>query len=342
MRAYEISEFGSFDVLKAVEHERPRPGYGQVLVEFKAFSLNYRDLMTIRGAYNPRMKLPVVPLSDGAGVVVELGDGVSRWKVGDRVCPIFMQEWIDGPIDDLKGRSALAGSPKWNGVLREVGAFSEHGLVAIPDHLSFEEAATLPCAAVTAWNALIDGGGLRPGETVLTLGTGGVSVFAAQFAKMAGASVIATSSSDEKLERMKELGVDATVNYRRTPEWDKEVLELTNGRGVDHVVEVGGAGTFARSVASVATGGRIAVIGVLTTEGSGVSPIPVLMRSLRLTGIYVGSRNMFESMNAAIAKNEMRPVIDRVYDLDDPHAAYEYMNSGKHFGKVVISTTADR
>jgi NADPH:quinone reductase-like Zn-dependent oxidoreductase len=257
MKVYEYSKLG-LENLTIVEREVPRPGPHEAVVKFHAASLNFRDYLFAAGVYNPKPKLPAIPLSDGAGEVTAVGERVSRWKVGDRVTPIFMQGWLEGPINAAKSRTAL-GAGELPGVLREYGAFHEEGLVRIPAHLSYEEGATLPCAAVTAWNALVSVGNLKAGETVLTLGTGGVSIFALQLAKAHGARVIATSSSDAKLARVRQLGADETINYATTPEWDKEVLKLTDGAGVDHVVEVGGAGTLERSVGAARIGGVVAV-----------------------------------------------------------------------------------
>ncbi len=308
MKAYEARQFG-IDNLAPVERDEPQATAGEVVVKFHAASLNYRDLMFVKGTYNPRAKLPAVPFSDGAGEVVATGEGVTKWKVGDRVCPIFVQSWLEGPPSTQKNRSSL-GAGDMDGVLREYGAFSEEGLVKIPEHLSFEEAATLPCAAVTAWNALVISGGLKAGETVLALGTGGVSIFALQLAKMHGARVFITSSSDEKLERARELGADETINYKKSPDWDKEVLSLTKKTGVDHVIEVGGAGTLSKSLASVRVGGQVDLIGVLASGGD-FNPLSVLMKGVRLQGIFVGSRRMFEDMNRAIEANHLRPVIEQ-------------------------------
>jgi NADPH:quinone reductase-like Zn-dependent oxidoreductase len=333
MKVYECQKFG-LENLALVERDEPRAAAYEVAVKFRAASLNYRDLMFAKGLYNPNARLPAVPLSDGAGEVVAVGDNVTRWKVGDRVCPIFTQGWLEGRRSSQKDRTSLGGGDL-DGVLREYGAFHENGLVRIPDHLSFEEAATLPCAAVTAWNALIDTGRLKAGETVLTLGTGGVSIFAVQFAKMQGARVIATSSSDEKLARVRKLGADETINYKKTPDWDKEVARLTGGVGVDHVVEVGGAGTLAKSVNSARTEGIVYVIGVLA-GGGGLDHVRVLMKGIRLQGIMVGSRQMFEEMNRAIVANGLKPVIDRTFPFEEAREALKYMESGSHFGKIVL------
>lgn len=333
MRTYEITEFG-IDKLAITEREIPVPSAGEVLVRFHAASLNYRDVMVVSGTYNPRMKLPVVPFSDGAGEVVGLGEGVTQWKIGDRVTPTVIQGWIDDGPTAEKSKTAI-GAGAFDGVLREFGAFDQNGLVRIPDHLSFGEAATLPCAAVTAWNALVVSGKIKAGDTVLTLGTGGVSIFALQIAKQFGARVIATSSSDEKLERAIELGADETINYRARENWDKAVLELTDGIGVDHVVEVGGTGTLTRSVKAVRVGGHIALIGALDTAGE-FNPIPVFMKGIRVQGIFIGSRTMFEGLNETIAADGMRPVIDRVYNFEEASEALRYMASGSHFGKIII------
>jgi NADPH:quinone reductase-like Zn-dependent oxidoreductase len=292
--------------------------------------------MMVEGNYNPRLRLPAVPFSDGAGEVVEIGEGVSRWKIGDRVMPIFMQTWIGGEIDKDKAKSAIGGGNKhWDGVLSEFGTFNQEGLVKIPEHLSFEEAATLPCAGVTAWNALAVSGKLKAGDTVVTLGTGGVSVFALQIAKMFGAEVISTSSSDEKLERMAQLGSGHTINYRKREDWDKAILEMTDGKGVDHVVEVGGAGTLGRSISAAKIGGHIALIGALDSGGE-FSPVSVLMKSIRVQGIFVGSRSYFEDLNTAVSVNRLKPVIDKVFYFSETREALKYMKSGSHFGKIVI------
>jgi 2-desacetyl-2-hydroxyethyl bacteriochlorophyllide A dehydrogenase len=334
MKAFEIQEFG-IDKLALVEREKPQPEPEEVLVRIHAASLNYRDLRMVQGTYNPKLKTPLVPFSDGAGEVVAVGEAVTRFKVGDRVCPIFMQGWIDGEVDFAKARTALGGDR--DGVLREYAAFSEQGLVAVPDHLSYEEAATLPCAAVTAWHALAGSGNLKAGETVLTLGTGGVSIFAVQFAKALGANVISTSSSNEKLERVKNLGADHTINYKEQEDWDNAVKEITEKRGVDHVVEVGGPGTLQRSINAVKMGGHIAFIGVVAGMGD-VNLMQIFMKTIKLQGIFVGSRQMFEEMNAFIAEHKLKPVIDKVFAFDEAREALKYMESGAHFGKIVVKS----
>ena len=335
MKAFEIREFG-VDKLAQVEQERPAPKADEVLIRFRAASLNYRDVMVVVGDYNPRMKLPAIPLSDGAGEIVEIGGEVTEWKVGDRVLPLMIQRWFDGESSEEKRRTAIGAGAHWNGIAREYAAFRNDAVVRIPEHLSFEEASTLPCAALTAWHALAVSGNLKPGETVLTLGTGGVSIFAVQIAKMFGARVIATSSSNEKIARLKELGADETINYRETEAWDKAVIELTGGRGVDHVVEVGGAGTLQRSINAVRVNGHIAMVGALDTSG-GFNHVPVFMKAIRLQGIFVGNKAMFEAMNSAIDAAKLRPVVDRTLGFDEMPDALKYMQSGSHVGKIVIS-----
>ena len=334
MKAYEITEFG-IDNLRIVERETPKPGPHEVLVRLRAASLNYRDVMVVKGAYNPRMKMPAIPLSDGSGEVVEVGSEVRKWSVGDRVMPLFVQRWFDGGPTDEKSRSALGAGARWDGVLREFASFDEGSVVEIPDHLSFEEAATLPCAAVTAWHALSVSGQIKAGDTVVTLGTGGVSVFAVQLAKMFGARVIATSSSEEKIEKLRLLGADETINYKEREDWDVAVLELTDKKGADHVVEVGGGGTLGRSLNAVRVGGHIAMIGALTAAAD-FNPVSVFMKLIRLQGIFVGSRQMFEDLITAVSINKLEPVIDRVFDFEDFADALRYMESGSHFGKIVV------
>jgi NADPH:quinone reductase-like Zn-dependent oxidoreductase len=332
MKAYEIREFG-IENLACVERAKPRPGCGEVLVRVRAVSLNYRDLLVVRGQYNPKLRRPMVPCSDASGEVAAVGDGVTRARVGDRVAGTFFEDWLDGEISEEKTRSARGGGIQ--GVLAEYVLLKEHGLVQVPEHLTDEEAAALPCAAVTAWNALMEQGELRPGQTVLVQGTGGVSLFALQFASAAGARVIATSSSDEKLERARALGASEGINYRTRPGWDEAVRELT-GSGVDHIVEVGGAGTLPRSLRAVRMGGVVSLIGVLTGNSAEFNPVPVLMKSVRLQGIYVGSRAMFERMNRAISVGQLRPLIDRVFPFDEAADAFRHLESGAHFGKVCI------
>jgi NADPH:quinone reductase-like Zn-dependent oxidoreductase len=332
MKTYEIQQFG-IDELALVERETLTPGENQVLIKFHATSLNYRDLLMVKGLYNPRLRMPLVPFSDGAGEVAAVGESVTRFKVGDRVCPIFMQGWIDGGIEISKARTALGGDT--DGCLREFGAFDENGLVLIPQHLSYEEASTLPCAAVTAWNALVVSGKVKKDDFVLLQGTGGVSIFALQFAKIFGAKTIITSSSEEKLERAKLLGADFTINYKEREDWDKAVLEFTEKRGVNHVIEVGGAGTLQRSLNAVKMGGHIATIGVVAGKGE-FNPLQIFMKSVKVQGIFVGSREMFEAMNNCISENNLKPVVDQVFAFGEAREALKTMESASHFGKIVV------
>ena len=333
MKYHCFPKANGIDTLERRDGPTPKPGRGKILVRMRAASLNYRDLNVSLGR-PARGTLPenLIPLSDGAGEVVELGPDVSRVKVGDRVAGLFMQTWLGGDMEPAHVESSRGGAI--DGVLAEYVVFDQDGVVHVPAHLSFEEGATLPCAGVTAWNALYAMKPLKVGETVLILGTGGVSIFALQFAHAAGARVIATSSSDDKLVKAKALGASDGINYRQHPEWQNEVMALTNGRGVDHVVEVGGAGTLARSVESARIGGQVHLIGVLT--GGEINPVPVLRRNTILRGIYVGSRQMFEAMNAAITQHKIKPVIDRVFPFEEARAAYHYMKGQTHVGKVVI------
>jgi NADPH:quinone reductase-like Zn-dependent oxidoreductase len=334
MKAYVIQDKFGIDSLTLTDRPDPRPGYGQVLLRMRAWSLNYRDLMVVKGVYNPKLRLPFIPFSDGVGEVVGTGDGVSRVKAGDRVAGSFMQNWLDGELTDAKARTSLGGGGE--GMLAEYVVLSEEGVVPVPAHLTDEEAATLPCAAVTAWNALVPSGHVKAGDTLLAQGTGGVSLFALQFARLNGARILITSSRDDKLARALQLGASDGINYKKTPEWEERVRELTNGVGVDHVVEVGGAGTLGKSLRAVRTGGHIALIGVLTGNSGQVNPVPVLMKGVRLQGIYVGSRAMFEAMNRAIALHQLRPVVDRVFPFAEVREAFRYMESGAHFGKICV------
>lgn len=333
MKAYELQKSGGEWV--RVERPEPRVGPGQALVRIRAVSLNYRDLLLSRGRYPGTLPLPLIPTSDGAGEVVAVGEGVTRVKKGDRVAPTFFQTWTDGERTPEKVARALGGSI--DGVLAEYVAVDAEGLVHLPESLSFEEGATLPCAAVTAWNALVPQGGLKPGQTVLAQGTGGVSIFGLQFARILGARCIITSSQDEKLERARALGADGTVNYKKHPDWEEKVLELTGGTGVDHVLEVVGAEALPKSVRATRPGGHIALIGLLS--GAPAKPDPALAepKKLRIVGTYVGSRAMFEDMNRAMAQHRVKPVIDRTFSFDEAPEALRYLEAGAHFGKVVIT-----
>jgi NADPH:quinone reductase-like Zn-dependent oxidoreductase len=339
MKVYEIHDTFGIDSLTVAERPDPRPGPGQVLVQMRAFSLNYRDLLVVKGAYNPKLRLPLIPLSDGAGRVAAVGEGVTRVRVGQRVAGAFMQQWIDGELTEAKVKSSLGGGG--TGVLAEYVVLDAEGVVPVPEHLTDEEAATLPCAAVTAWHALVSAGGLKAGDTVLLQGTGGVSLFALQFARLSGARVIITSSSDDKLKRALALGASDGINYKTTPEWDKRVRELTQDVGVDHVIEVGGGGTLPQSLRAVRTAGHVSLIGILSGV-AGVNPLPILMKSIRVQGIYVGSRAMFQAMNRAIALHQLRPVIDRTFAWTEVRQAFRHLESGAHFGKVCIRAPEQR
>jgi NADPH:quinone reductase-like Zn-dependent oxidoreductase len=334
MRAWQISAFG-IDSLEFVERPTPAPGPGEVLVGVRAVSLNYRDLRMIKGTYNPKLKLPRIPCSDGAGEVVAVGAGVTAWKPGDRVAGIFMQNWLDGPLTQVRSRGALGGDI--DGALTDFMVVKENGLVAIPAHLSFQEAATLPCAGVTAWNALA-AGDIKPGATVLVQGTGGVSTFALQFARLRGARVIGVSSSYEKLERASSMGLDAGLNYRDNPDWDHWAMDQTGGDGVDLVVEVGGAGTLERSLKAVRIGGVIAQVGVLADSTDPI-PIPLILRKMvRMQGIYVGSRRDFVDMNRAISLTMLRPVGEE-FHWTQAREVFERMEEATHFGKLVLTVS---
>ncbi|MFP3940395.1 MAG: zinc-dependent alcohol dehydrogenase family protein [Thermoanaerobaculia bacterium] len=339
MNAWQIA--GSFGLanLEAVERPDPDPGPGEVLLRMRAASINFRDFLMIEGRYNPKQPLPLVPCSDGVGEVVAFGPGgrerAGGLREGDRVMPIFAQGWLGGTPRKEAVRTTLGGP--LDGTLAELMTVRADGVVRVPEHLTDEEAATLPCAAVTAWNALAESGDVRAGETVLTLGTGGVSIFALQIARLLGARVIVTSSSDAKLERARELGAWRGVNYRATPEWGRAVRELTGGEGVDHVVEVGGGETLPRSLQAVRSGGTISLIGVLAGRPAELDVASVLMRSIRVQGVLVGSRDHFEAMNRAVALHELRPVVDRVFPYEEAPAAFEHLAAGKHFGKVCVA-----
>jgi NADPH:quinone reductase-like Zn-dependent oxidoreductase len=333
MRLYRLPQASGIDSLTLAEAEVPQPGRGQALVRMRAASLNYRDLMIVNGrAARGAPPANLVPLSDGAGEVVAVGPEVTRVKPNDRVAGCFMQSWIGGPIGPDDAASSLGGAI--DGVLAEYRLFDQNGLVHLPAHLSFEQGATLPCAGVTAWNALFAGQTLFPGDTVLVLGTGGVSVFALQLAVAAGLTVVATSSSDAKLERMRQLGATHTVNYRTHLEWQNQAVKLTDG-GVSRVVEVGGPGTLARSIQATRQGGEIGMIGALTTGGE-INPVIAMRKGLVMRGIYVGSRQMFEAMNRAIAAHRIEPVIDRVFGFEAAAEAYRHQTGQTHLGKVVV------
>ncbi len=333
MKAYEILCADGIDALHLAERPTPRPSPGQVLVRMRANSINYRDLLNILDPPARGIVYPRIPNSDGAGEVLEVGDGVTRFKPGDRVVGTFFQNWIAGGITAEAMASALGGPN--DGVLCDHAVLEQDGLVQIPAHLSYEEAATLPCAGLTAWHIVVGLGQIKTGDTVLILGTGGVSIFALQFACLHGARAIVTSSSDEKLAHAIELGAWRTINYRAEPDWEKKVLKMTDGRGVDLVAEVGGAGTLEKSIQSVRIGGAIGLVGALT--GGRTDPAGVMRKSIRLQGIYVGNKVMFEDMARALTAQEMSPLIDSRIAFEDAPAAYHRMRGADHFGKIVIT-----
>lgn len=334
MRAWQIvGEFG-LNNLKLVDVTEPSLKSNQVRVKIHACSLNYRDLMVAKGIYNPKQKLPLVLLSDGAGEVVEVGSDVTRVKVGDRVCATFSQKWCHGIATDETFAHTL-GSPL-DGTLAEQQVFFETGVVKFPDHLSYEEAATLPCAAVTAFNAMAMQASLTAGDTILIEGTGGVSLFALQFAQVFGLRSIVISSSDDKLARAKSLGASVGVNYSKTPDWPAAILDITEGRGVDAVVEVGGAKTISKAIKSVKRGGVISVIGILSGIEEAIDLRPILMNNIRIQGIFVGGRTVFEAMNRVVSHAKIKPVIDKSFSFNDAPKAFAHLESATHFGKVVI------
>lgn len=336
MRTYELRG-ASIDALTLVERPVPKPGPRQVLVRVHAVSLNYRDLLVANGTYprGPDVKERLVPCSDAAGEVVELGPDVARWKRGDRVLPACFQGWLDGPFDfGAAAASALGGSI--DGVLSEYIAIAEDGLVKMPENLDYEAAATLPCAGVTAWVALTELASIGPNEVLLALGTGGVSLFALQLARRAGATTILTSSSDEKLARGKRLGADRGINYRSTPAWDEMARELTGGRGVDHILEVGGAGTLERSLRALRDGGRVVLAGQLSGEMASREVAEANGRGIRVDQVFVGSARHLDRLARSIERSPLAPVIDRTFSFDAALEAYRHLQSGAHFGKIVI------
>lgn len=334
MRAYRISQFG-LDNLQPVELPDPQAAPGTVLIRVHACSLNYRDLLMVRGHYDPKLHMPRIPLSDGAGEVAAVGAGATRFKPGDRVVGLFLQNWQDGGPSQAKSRGALGGDI--DGMLADYVVLPENGVSHFSSHLSYEEASTLPCAGLTAWNALFHAAAIKPGDTVVIQGTGGVSIFALQFAKLAGARVLGTSSSDEKLRQAKTLGLDEGFNYKENPDWSSWVREQTNGEGADLIVEVGGPKTLEQSIRAVRMGGTIAQIGILSGTEEKLSVTSILMRQIRLMGIYVGSRAMFQGMSQAIGNSKMRPTVGKLFPFSQAVEAYRFLESGHHFGKVCIS-----
>src|SRR5580693_626306 len=336
MRAYQLPKGGAgVDALVEVERPQPKPAHRQVLVKVKACSLNFRDFAIARGTYRMGVRDNLIPLSDGAGEVAEIGAAVTRVKVGDHVAGNFFQRWPGGEPSAESHKSALGGGI--DGMLAEYVVLEEDGVVKIPAHLSLEEGATLPCAAVTVWHAMMEHAKLKAGDTVLLQGTGGVSIFGLQFAKAMGIRAVIISSSDAKLTRAQSLGAAFGINYKTTPDWDKAAIEFTGGVGVDHVVEVGGAATLTRSFGALRAGGKITMIGGLSGGATELNPGLIFSRRANVRGISVGSTQMFMAMNRAIEVSAIKPVIDKVFAFADAQAAYRHMASGAHFGKIVIS-----
>jgi NADPH:quinone reductase-like Zn-dependent oxidoreductase len=337
MKKYQVTPGEGLAGLKQSPYAVRAAGAHEVVVGIRAVSLNFRDLIIPKFNYAGEAK-PLVPCSDGAGEVLSVGPGVKRFKAGDRVAGIFFQTWIDGPVGPEETAAALGGGV--DGVLAQQVVLNENGLVPVPPTYTYAEAACLPCAGVTAWNALFVEGGIKPGDTVLLQGTGGVSIWALQLAKAAGMRVILTSSSDDKLARVRQFGADDTINYKATPEWQNEALKLTGGRGVDLVLEVGGADTLKRSLVATRYGGTVAVIGGLSGFAGPFEVMPLLMGAKTMKGIYVGSRKMFEDLNRFVAAQKIKPVVDRAFGFEQARAAYDHLEAARHFGKVVIEVPA--
>ena len=336
MKSYEVKDAFGLENLTLVDRPDPKHGPKQILVKVKATSINYRDVLLVQGHYNPRQPLPIIPFSDGAGEIVDIGDEVTHFGVGDRVASCFFQNWDAGKPTAERVTASALGSPL-DGMLTQYVVLEEIGAVKIPDHLSYEEGATLPCAALTAWSCLFRHGDVGPGDTVLTLGTGGVSIFALQFAQLAGAKVIITSSNNHKLEQAHELGAALGINYKENEKWSRAVKEHTRGLGVDHIIEVGGVGTLEQSIRACKMGGHISLVGILAGPQAPLNLTLVLMQDIRIQGVFVGPRETFEEMNRAIAQHQFKPVIDKVFPYDEARQALEYVASGSHFGKVCIT-----
>jgi NADPH:quinone reductase-like Zn-dependent oxidoreductase len=334
MRAYRFDAFG-LEHLKLVDARPQTPGPGEVALDLRAFSLNYRDLLVIKGLYNPKLKLPATPVSDGAGVVSAVGEGVTRVRVGDRVMSHFVAGWIDGPFRQQYTATTL-GTPGVGLAAQQVILPAE-AVVPIPAGYDFAQAATLPIAALTAWSALVTVGDVRPEQTVLTLGTGGVSIFALQLARALGARVIITSSSDDKLARTRQLGAYGTINYRSRPDWEQAVLELTGGAGVDLTVETVGPGTLDQSLKATRAGGTVALLGALTGRQGTVTTGLILMKRLRIVGIMVDSRAAFEALCGFLVEHGIQPVIDQCFSFEHLPYAFRCMEAGHHFGKIVVT-----
>lgn len=337
MKAVEIGDGFGLQQLRIVQREERPLNPGEVRVDMSRASLNYRDLLMVRGQYNPKQPLPLIPCSDGVGQVIECGDEVTLHRVGDRVMTLFAQGWLDGDPTPATLQQTLGGP--LDGTLCSQMVLPEEGVLQTPAYLTDDEAATLPCAALTAWSALGDLGAIEPGSTLVVEGTGGVALFALQLGRLLGAQVLITSSSDAKLERARELGANWTVNYKERPDWSRVVKEVTDGRGADQVIEVGGAETLDQALRAVRMGGTISLIGNLTGLQAQLNLASILMRQVRVQGIFVGHRQQFLALNAAIEKAQLRPVVDRCFAIDETVAALEYMADGKQFGKIVINLT---
>lgn len=334
MRALVLHDAFGLDHLSLVERFQPEPlNPHEVLLRMRAASLNYRDYLMVTGGYG-RQKLPLVPVSDGVGEVVAVGEQVTDIALGDRVTPTFFQGWVAGDLERQHTKQSLGGP--LDGTLQDYMVVPADSVVAVPEHLTDEEAATLPCAALTAWSALITQGQLKPGDTVAIQGTGGVALFALQFAKLAGARVAITSKSDAKLERCRTLGADLTINYRETPQWGETVRQWAGGTGVDHVIELGGAETLKQSLRAIRPAGQVSMIGVLSGPVAKLLLPLVVMQNIRLQGVTVGSRTAHEAMARAMAAHCLRPVVDRTFALEEAREAFDYLSQGQHFGKVCI------
>lgn len=337
MKVFQVEENWSMAHAHIRMRPDPQPGPGEIRIVMKACALNYRDLIVPNRGYGSRMKpLPLIMLSDGVGTVESIGGGVRSVRVGERVCPLFFQSWIGGGEPNEKNLSSSLGC-ELDGTMAEFMVLPESGVQPPPAHLEDTEAACLPTAAVTAWRALVTEGRVKPGDKVLVQGTGGVSIFALQFAKMLGAFVIVTSSSDPKLSKARSIGADETINYRNIPEWGKRAREIAGGDGIDHIVEVGGQGTLPQSLRAIRTGGTISLIGVLGGGKMDIPLGPIVTRHVRMQGITVGNSDDFSKMAKAMAQHRLHPVIDRVFEFNDVHLALEHLRGGKHFGKIIVT-----
>ncbi len=336
MRVFQIESDWGFDNLKLADRPQPEPAVGEVLIEMRMASLNARDLIVPERGYGRATgELPLIPVSDGVGTVVAVGDGVTRVAVGDRVTPTYFQRWISGDPTPDRFASALGGP--LDGVMADYVCLSQEGVVRVPDYLSDAEAATLPCAALTAWSAIVTHGATRPGDRILIQGTGGVALFALAFAKYAGAHVTVISSSDEKLERVRAMGADATINYRETEDWARASRDITRDRGgYDNIVELGGARTLPLSLRAVRPGGTLSMIGVLSGLEIEASLGPIVARQVRLQGVTVGHRDGYEAMLAAMAQHEIRPVLGARFGFSELKEALDHIRAAGHFGKTLI------